>query len=55
MKAASAIFLMGYQRDFGAQSDDPAAAQSWENQYEKLLMGANAEEMRRKFAAPGSA
>jgi hypothetical protein len=48
--AASMIFVTGYQRDFGAQSDDPNAAKSWDNEYSKLLASAGAEEMRKKFA-----
>lgn len=49
MVAAAMVFAAGYQRDFGAQSDDPAMAQSWENQYKNnLLPSAVAEEQRRK-------
>lgn len=51
--AASMIFATGYQRDFGAQADNPAQGASWENQYEKLFASANAEELRKKFAGPG--
>lgn len=51
--AASMIFATGYQRDFGSQSDNPAQAVSWENQYEKLFASANGEELRKKFAGPG--
>lgn len=47
--AASCIFLSGYQRDFGAQSEDPQMAQSWENQYTKLLGSAGIEEARKKL------
>lgn len=46
--AASMVFASGYQRDFGAQSDDPQMAQSWENQYKILFESANAEELRKK-------
>ena len=49
--AASMVFMMGYQRDFGAQSDDPAAAQSWEAQYGKLFASANVEEQRKRYAS----
>lgn len=49
-KAASAVYIMGYQRDFGAQADDPKAAQSWETQYQTLFASADAEELRRTFA-----
>lgn len=47
--AASMIFISGWSRDFGAQSDDPARAMSWEAQYKTLLASANAEEFRKKF------
>ena len=47
--AASLVWLFGYQRDFGAQSDDPATAQSWEAQYGKLLQSAAVEEARKKY------
>lgn len=43
------IFMTGYQRDFGAQSDDPAQAQSWQGQYDKLFASANAVEMKKKY------
>lgn len=46
---ASMIFVSGYQRNFGRQSDDPAMAQSYESQYKTLLAGATMEEMRKKF------
>lgn len=51
--AASMIFASGYQKNFGAQADDPKMAMSWEDQYGRLLASANAEEMRRKWAGPG--
>ena len=50
--AASMIFVAGYQKNFGQMADDPKMAQSWEMQYGNLLASANAEEMRKKFAAP---
>jgi len=46
---ASMIFVSGYQRNFGRQSDDPAMAQSYESQYKTLMTGATMEEMRKKF------
>lgn len=46
--AASLIFGFGYQRDFGAASNDPAAAVTWEKQYETLKVGVKIEELRRK-------
>jgi hypothetical protein len=45
--AASMVWGFGYQRDFGAQADDPATAQSWEHQYESLRIGIDVEEMRK--------
>ena len=48
---ASMIFVSGYQRNFGRQSDDPAMAQSYEGQYKALLTGAMIEEARKKFQA----
>jgi hypothetical protein len=50
---ASMIYISGYQRDFGRQSDDPQMAQSYENQYQLLLKGAEVEEARKKFEASG--
>jgi len=50
--AASMIFSSGYMRDFGAQSDNPAQAQSWENQYQLIFKGANLEALRQKFTGP---
>ena len=49
--AASMIFMAGYQKNFGAQSDDPKMAESWEDQYEKLRDSALTEEFMKKFAA----
>lgn len=46
---ASMIYVSGYQRNFGRQSDDPAMAQSYESQYQALLKGAIVEEYRKKF------
>lgn len=51
--AASMVFASGYMRNFGAQSDDPAKAVSWEAQYTTLFKSASAEEVRRKFAGLG--
>jgi hypothetical protein len=50
---ASMIFISGYQRNFGRQSDDPQMAQSYESQYQALLKGATVEEYRKKYAASG--
>jgi hypothetical protein len=47
--AASMIFMSGYQRNFGSQSDNPQMAQSWETQYQSLKSSADVEEMRKKY------
>ena len=46
--AACLIFVFGYQRDFGAQADDPAKAISWTSTYEKLKAGVMLEVGRSK-------
>lgn len=48
LTAACMVFLSGYQRDFGAQSDDPRMALSWETVYQDRLQASMAEEKRRK-------
>ena len=48
MIAAAMVFGSGYQRNYGAQADDPQQGVSWETQYGKLLAGAAREESRRK-------
>lgn len=48
--AALMVFATGYQRDFGAQSDDPGKGASWENQYQLLKKSALEEQSRTKFA-----
>ena len=50
---ASMIFISGYQRNFGRQSDDPQMAQSYESQYMALLKGATVEEYRKKYQSSG--
>lgn len=49
LTAAMMVFMSGYQRDFGAQSDDPNQAQSWESQYKTLLASAQVVELRKKY------
>jgi hypothetical protein len=44
--AACMVFGSGYQRDFGAQADDPAKAVSWETTYNALRQGVMLEAMR---------
>lgn len=51
--AASMVFGFGFQRDYGAQSDNPQSAQSWEGQYNKLLQSAQVEQMRSKYQSEG--
>jgi hypothetical protein len=50
---ASMIFISGYQRNFSANSDDPAMAVNYEKQYRTLLAGAIAEENRKKGLGSG--
>jgi hypothetical protein len=50
---ASMIYVSGYQRNFGRQSDDPQMAQSYESQYQALLKGATVEEARKKYESAG--
>lgn len=48
--ACSMIFASGFQKNFGAQADDPKMAASWESQYQTLMASANVEEQRKRFA-----
>lgn len=48
--AAALVWAFGYQKDFGAQADNPQTAQSWEAQYQALLKGAQVEEIRKQFS-----
>jgi len=50
---ASMIFISGYQRQFSANSDDPAMPVNYEKQYRTLLAGAIAEENRKKGMGSG--
>lgn len=49
MIMASMVYVSGYQRNFGRQSDDPQMAVSYESQYQSLLGPAIVEEARKKF------
>ncbi len=49
--AATMIFMSGWQQNFGAQSDNPEQAVSWQGQYDKLFASANVEEMRKKYSS----
>jgi hypothetical protein len=48
---ASMVWISGYQRNFGRQSDDPQQSVSYESQYMTMLKGAMVEEARKKFQA----
>ena len=49
--AACMIYLAGgFQKNFGAQADDPRSAQSWETQYQKLLESAGVYEARKRWS-----
>lgn len=47
-KAASMVYGVGFQRDFGAQSGDPQMGVTWEAQYNVLKEGSMTEELRKK-------
>jgi hypothetical protein len=49
--AAGMIFGTGWQKNFGAQADDPKMAVSWETQYQALMGSANVEEQRKRYAS----
>lgn len=45
--AACMVRATGYQKNWGAQADDPKMAVSWENQYQMLKASAQVEEFRK--------
>ena len=47
--AAAMVAASGYMKNFGAQSDNPQMAQSWEMQVGSLLASAKSENLRSKF------
>jgi len=51
--AAAMVSAAGYRHNFGAQSDDPRMAVSWEAQFQTLLPSAKNEEMQKKFLGWG--
>jgi len=51
--AASMVAASAYRHNFGAQSDDPRMAVSWESQYQTLLASAKTEEIRKRFLGWG--
>lgn len=50
---ACMVFGAGYQRDFGAQADDPQKAMSWDAQYNYLRQGVMLEAARQRGEGPG--
>jgi hypothetical protein len=46
------ISVSGFQRDDGAQADDPKLAISWESVYQELKGSAMEEEQRRRGQGP---
>jgi hypothetical protein len=44
------IFGAGYQRDFGAKSENPETGLSWNQTYKELFASANFEELRKAWA-----
>lgn len=51
--AAAMVFLTGWQKNFGAQSDDARMAVSWEAKYQASLAGWRGQEARKKLEAAG--
>jgi len=49
--SASLIFGFAYQQNFGAASDDPKTAMSWESTYQTQFAGVNVETIRQKAAS----
>lgn len=51
--AAAMIQMSGFKMNFGAQSDDPKMAISWEDQYKTLRDSAAVEDAMRKYYSTG--
>jgi hypothetical protein len=51
--AAVCVFVAGFQRDYGMQSDDPKMAMSWEAAYQTAMKSSAVEEFRKKWQGPG--
>ena len=49
---AAMVFLSGWQKNFGAQSDTPAQAVSWESQYQALAAVVGDMDARQNFEGP---
>lgn len=47
---ACMIHMQAYQKNWSSIGQDPAAGASYETQYQKLLVGADAEELRKRYA-----
>ena len=47
------VFGAAYMKNFGAASDDPKMAVSWENHFQTLKASAEVEEARKKFTMAG--
>lgn len=50
--ACCMVFITGYQRDYGAQSDDPSRAVSWEGQYTVLKNSVQLESSMQRGEGP---
>lgn len=48
--AATMVYMSGYERNWGAQADDPKSGLSWEAQFGVLLKSAGDWEARKKFS-----
>ena len=51
--AAALVHASGYMKNFGAMSDNPQMAVSWESQYQTLLKSAIVEDARATFQSEG--
>jgi hypothetical protein len=51
--AAMMIFLSGWQKNFGSQSDNPQQSASWESQYNLLAAGVDSVDARQQFFGAG--
>jgi len=50
---ACMVFASGYQRDFGAQAEDPQKAVSWDAQYKDMMQGVMVEQARLRGEGAG--
>ncbi len=49
--AASMVRGSAFQKNWGAATDDPKMAMTWEEHYQKLVASANIEEQRKRYAS----